>query len=237
MNHHGSLEPVLAAFRDRQRKPTIILLCSAFLLIAWKYGGSPEFYLQWLRPYGVLFDDPAATAGMYSLVSCFVLLGIVPIIIVKFVFRERLADYGVQLGDRPRTFRAILLLGPLFVLGGYLASRDLAVAAAYPINPSAGRMFGLHAVTYVLFYLGWEFFFRGFMQLGLRESLGDTNALLVQVLASTLLHIGKPGSEAFGAIFGGLLWGVLVYRTRSLLSGLVQHALLGLSLDWFLCYG
>ncbi|MCX7428481.1 MAG: CPBP family glutamic-type intramembrane protease, partial [Planctomycetia bacterium] len=66
---------------------------------------------------------------------------------------------------------------------------------------------------------------------------GDANAVLVQVLASTLLHIGKPGSEAFGAIFGGLLWGVLVYRTRSLLSGLVQHALLGLSLDWFLCYG
>jgi membrane protease YdiL (CAAX protease family) len=235
MNH--ALEPVLAAFRSPQRKPTIILLCSAFLLIAWKYGGSPEFYQQWLRPYGVLFDDPAATAGMYSLVSCFVLLGVVPAAIVKLLFHERLADYGVQLGDRRRTFRSMLLLAPLFVLGGYLASRDPAVAAVYPINPAAGRMFGLHAVTYVLFYLGWEFYFRGFMQLGLRESLGDTNALLVQVLASTLLHIGKPGSEAFGAIFGGLLWGVLVYRTRSLLSGLVQHALLGLSLDWFLCYG
>ena len=91
--------------------------------------------------------------------------------------------------------------------------------------------------TYVLFYLGWEFYFRGFMQMGLRESLGDVNALLVQVMASTLLHIGKPGAETFGAIFGGILWGILVYRTRSLLSGLVQHALLGLALDWFLCRG
>ena len=230
------LQPVLDAFRGRQRKPTVILLCSAVVLVAWKYGGSPEFYLERLRSFGVWFDDPAATAGIYSFASCFVLLGLLPAAIVKFVFHERLADYGVQLGDRRRTLRAIVLLGPLFVVGGYLASRDPAFAAVYPINPGAGRMFGLHAATYVLFYLGWEFYFRGFMQLGLRESLGDANALLVQVLASTLLHIGKPGSETFGAILGGLLWGVLVYRTRSLLAGLVQHALLGLSLDWFLCY-
>ena len=106
------LEPVRAACRGPQRKPTIILLCSSVVLIAWKYLGSPEFYLRCLQPCGVLFDDPAATAGIYSFVSCFVLLGLVPVAIVKFCFHERLADYGVQLGDQRRTFWAIVRSTP-----------------------------------------------------------------------------------------------------------------------------
>jgi uncharacterized protein len=237
MNQGNPMQPVLAAFRGPQRKPTIILLYSSFVLVAWKYAGSPEFVLQRLQPCCTLFDDPQATAAIYSFLACFVFLGVMPALIVKCFFRERLADYGVQLGDWARTVRSLLLLAPAFAIGGYIASRDPTVAAVYPINPNACHMFGVHALTYVLFYLGWEFYFRGFMQMGLRESLGDVNALLVQVLASTLLHIGKPGTETFGAIFGGILWGILVYRTRSLLSGIVQHALLGLVLDWFLCRG
>ncbi len=66
--------------------------------------------------------------------------------------------------------------------------------------------------------------------------MGATNALLVQVLASVLLHIGKPVSETYAAIAGGLLWGLLAYRTRSLFSGMLQHYLLGIALDWFICH-
>jgi len=43
-----------------------------------------------------------------------------------------------------------------------------------------------------------------------------------------------PGTENRGR--SGVLWGVLAFRTRSLLFGLLQHALLGIALDYFLCY-
>ena len=111
--------------------------------------------------------------------------------------------------------------------------------ARVTINRNAGTSpstFGVHACTLALFYLGWEFFFRGFMQCGLRDKLGTVNALGVQVIASTLLHLGTPWVENFAAIAGGILWGILVFLTRSLLSGLVQHFLLGLSLVYFICY-
>jgi len=97
-------------------------------------------------------------------------------------------------------------------------------------------MFAIHAATYLLFYLGWEFHFRGFLQMGIRDKLGDVNALLVQVLASGLLHIGRPATESFASLAAGIFWGILAIRTRSLLSGLSQHYVLGVSLDWFLCY-
>jgi membrane protease YdiL (CAAX protease family) len=48
------------------------------------------------------------------------------------------------------------------------------------------------------------------------------------------MHLGKPVGEVYGSIIGGLIWGLLAYRTRSLLSGLLQHFLLGVLLDWFI---
>lgn len=233
-------EWLTAALRGEQRKATVILLLSPVLLVTWKYFGSPEFYAKSLAPLGLLWDDPRATAAVYSFLAALLLLGLIPTLVVKLVFGESLADYGVQLGDRVRTLRSFLMLGPVFVLAGYLASRDPAVMGQYPINPSAGAshaMFGIHTVTYLAFYVGWEFHFRGFLQFGLRSTMGSANALLVQVMASCLVHLGKPASETYTSILGGLLWGLIAYRTRSLLSGLLQHFVLGISLDWFLCYG
>lgn len=225
------------AVRGPQRKPTVILLSSTVLMIAWWYFGSPEFYHEHFAAAG---GAPSAAPAVYYFVSCFLLLGAVPALIVKFVLREPLAHYGVQWGDRVRTFRSFLLLGPLFIVGGYISSRTPAVAAYYPINEAAcesAGAFAAHAFWYLLFYLGWEFHFRGFLQFGLRDSMGATNALLVQVMASSIVHFGRPDVETFAAILGGILWGWIAYRTRSIVAGLGQHALLGLSLDFFLCRG
>jgi membrane protease YdiL (CAAX protease family) len=234
------LRPLLAAFRGEQFKPTVILLASSVLLVTWSHYGSTTYYLDHLAGRFVLWDDPAATAGVYAMLSTFLLLGVVPALIVKLVFRERLADYGVQLGHRARTVRSFLFFAPVFVLAAYLGSHNEAILAHYPINKSAGNssgMFGFHACLYALYYAGWEFHFRGFTQFGLQKSMGRTTALCVQVFGSVVAHIGKPMTETYGAIAAGVLWGILAYRTQSLLAGMLQHLLLGLALDWFILYG
>ncbi len=223
------------SMREPQRKPTVILLSSTVLMAAWWYFGSPEFYRDHIAGSET---GASAAPAVYCFASCFLLLGLVPALIVRFGFGERLSDYGVQLGDRFQTLCTFVILGPLFVVGGFLSSRLPAVAAYYPINAAAcesGLTFAGHALAYLLFYLGWEFHFRGFLQFGLRGSLGSTNALLVQVMASSMLHLGRPGVETFSAILGAILWGCIAYRTRSLLSGLGQHYALGITLDYCLC--
>ena len=234
----GELVRALAdSVRGPQRKPTVILLSSTLLTLTWWYFGSPRFYLDHFAAAGA---GPSSAPAVYSFVSCFLLLGVVPALIVKLVFREPLAQYGVQWGDRVRTPRSLLILGPLFILGGYISSRTPAVAAYYPIDPTACDSLGAfaaHASWYLLYYLAWEFHFRGYLQFGLRDSFGAANAVLIQVMASSLLHFGKPDVEAFAAIVGGIFWGWIAYRTRSLLSVVGQHYLLGISLDLFLCRG
>ena len=230
--------PLLAAFQGRQLKPTVILLVSSVTLITWKCFASPQYLEQLARRCGG-FSDPQAAGAIGSFVAALVFLGLLPALIVKLVFRENLTDYGVGLGDRLRTARSFLVCAPIVLLIAYLSAGNASLRSEYPIDHLARVSawgFALHALTYVLFYLGWEFQFRGFMQHGLEESMGATNALFVQVLASVLLHIGKPVSEIYAAIVGGLLWGLLAYRTRSLLSGMLQHFLLGIALDWFICH-
>jgi membrane protease YdiL (CAAX protease family) len=88
---------------------------------------------------------------------------------------------------------------------------------------------------YLFFYIGWETLFRGFMQFGLR-SLGDWNAILIQTALSCIAHLGKPAAEIYSSILGALVWGVVVFRSRSLLYVLIVHWLLGVSLDYFVAF-
>ncbi|MBC8354734.1 MAG: CPBP family intramembrane metalloprotease [Planctomycetes bacterium] len=201
-------------------------------MLLWKYFGNTDFYADVLADE-ITFGNPEALAAFYQFSSCLVLLGLVPALIVKLVLRERLADYGLQFGNPLYTIRSFLLAAPLLVIGGYLAAMDPGMREAFPVNKQAGLAtpFALHVCTYLLFYLGWEFHFRGFLQFGLSDSMGRTQALLIQVMASSLLHIGRPFTETVAAIGAGILWGWLAYRTNSILSGMMQHILIGVVVD------
>jgi membrane protease YdiL (CAAX protease family) len=164
------------------------------------------------------------------------LLGAIPALIVTCLFRESLADYGVCGGDLRKAAWVLLILLPVCLVAAYVGTRDPRLREFYPLNPSADRAFALHSILFLCFYAGWEFHFRGFLQNGLRASLGDANAILVQTMASTLLHIGTPTVETYMAIIAGIVWGVIMYWTRSLLAGLILHFSLGIFADYFLLF-
>ena len=221
------------------KKPTIILLLTPFILTTWKYYGTKAFYLSDLASSFVLLNDPQRTAELYTFFSAFLLFGLVPMAIIKFVFKEKISSYGLQLGNVRLGLKAFLVLSPVFVLASYSSINKPDFLAEYPLFKGASAspgMFLSHAFAYLFFYIGWETYFRGFMQFGLRKSLGDWQSILVQTLASCLLHIGKPSGEIYGSIIGALVWGIMAYRTRSLLFIILMHWLLGVSLDFFISY-
>ncbi len=219
------------------RRSAIVLLAVTLLGILFRYFGSKPFYFRHLASSYAVGGNRELTAGLYHFGSAFVLFGLVPALIVTFVFRESLAGWGVRAGDLSWGWKAFAVVTPVMVALSWFASKDPEFLAEYPLNRAAGDgplAFAFHAAAYLVFYAGWEFGFRGFVQFGLRDRLGDGNAILVQVLASSLLHVGKPFGETLGAVLGGLVWGVVAFRTRSLLVPLTTHWLLGLSLDFFI---
>jgi membrane protease YdiL (CAAX protease family) len=226
-------------FNRENRKPTIILLSAPVILTTFRYYGTKDFYLNHLALSFSLFGNGELASALYTFFSSLILLGLLPALMIKFIFHESLSDYGVRLGDWQFGAKAFLILGPVLAALTYPSSRMESFVAEYPLYKGAGAspsIFIVYSLLYLVYYIGWEFFFRGYMQFGLGGRLGVAIAILVQTLASCLLHIGKPGAEIYSSILGGIVWGMVVFRARSLLPVLLLHWLLGISLDAFIIY-
>ncbi|MFH1807988.1 MAG: CPBP family intramembrane glutamic endopeptidase, partial [Pseudomonadota bacterium] len=87
-----------------------------------------------------------------------------------------------------------------------------------------------HEAGYALYFVGWEFFFRGFLTVALARYIGPV-AILVQTLPFALLHVGKPLPEALGSIVAGVALGALALRTRSCWWGVLLHIAVALTMD------
>jgi membrane protease YdiL (CAAX protease family) len=178
--------------------------------------------------------------GLYF-ASFFALLLAVPgVTIVLTAARplDLLASFGWNF-DRAG-FGAVLILAglPAAVLAGFIGSRDPAMQKLYPFAGAAcadARTFAGYELSYlVLYYLPWEFVFRGVLFLPLIPVIGLIPALAVQTLISTLLHIGHPDPEVFAAAGAGLAFGLIAHVTGSFVAPLVLHAATGIATDTFL---
>ncbi len=225
-------------FAGEHRKATVVLLLTPILVATWKIFGATSFYLEHLASSFVWEGDTGFTAEAYTFTSAFVLFALVPWGVIRFGFGERMRDYGWQMGDRRFGWKAVAVMAPIMVLSTIPSASMSDFMAEYPLDKGAGAnsaVFLRHALMYLLFYVGWETLFRGFMQFGLR-SLGDWNAILIQTAVSCIAHIGKPAGEIYSSILGALVWGIVVFRSRSLLYVLIVHWLLGVSLDLFIVW-
>jgi membrane protease YdiL (CAAX protease family) len=238
MNRFDSSLSLKGLFSGDSKKATLILLVAPLLIITWKYYGTKAFYIAHLTSW-TLFNNPDWTGATYSFFTGLFLFGLLPILIIKFVFHEPLSSYGVQLGDWKFGLLALAVMAPVMIALTYPSATDPRFLAEYPLFKGAGSsagIFATHSLLYLTYYLGYEMLMRGFIQFGLRERLGDWNAILVQTAISSLFHIGKPDGEIFSSILGGLIWGIVVFRSRSLLYVILVHWLLGVSLDFFICF-
>ena len=67
-----------------------------------------------------------------------------------------------------------------------------------------------------------ELFFRGLLVLGFVRYVGK-DAILPMAAFYCTIHFGKPLLECISSYFGGIILGVIVYRTQSIWGGLIAH--------------
>jgi hypothetical protein len=80
----------------------------------------------------------------------------------------------------------------------------------------------LFELSYGSDFIGIELFFRGFLILAFIKWAGK-DAILPMACFYCTIHFGKPLGECISSYFGGIILGVVVYNTRSILGGLVVH--------------
>jgi membrane protease YdiL (CAAX protease family) len=217
-----------------QLQPAVILLSASVLLTVYRYYGSSAFFDRHLSglfhgaSYGTLYGV------LYQFASCLLWMLIVPAVLLRFVLRRRLPDVGMRVGDAKAGLLLLAVLLPLAVLLLVPTSRQPDFRAEYPLFRGAGAalsLFVIYELLYAVYYIAWEFFFRGFMLFGLKDFVGAANAILIQTVPSTLLHIGKPDGEIFAAVVAGVVFGIIALRTRSIVYVFLLHWLVGVTLD------
>jgi len=178
--------------------------------------------LDWSRtfiPREVLDLGRAAPAARYQALERVVLFGLVPLIVIVAVFRDRLERYGLGIG-RWRVGVPIAVAGTLVMapIVAWLASRPEFAAYYAPSRAPVGDVL----VTNVLDLVPTEFLIRGFLMFALLRAIGPL-AVVVATLPFVFSHLSKPEIELLSTFFGGLAYGWLDWRTGSIWWSAAAH--------------
>lgn len=136
------------------------------------------------------------------------------------------------------TLADVPLYGVLYLLAIPLllwAASQPSFKSMYPFfSPPGGNLLApdylLFEATYFVQFFAVEYFFRGFITLGLKPALGRSS-VLVMLAPYCMIHFHKPFPEAIGAIGAGLLLGTLSWRNGTIVWGWFLHYAIGLSMN------
>ncbi len=232
--------------RYRYRVAIALLVVAACLLLInyLKYSSVFELCVQWFYARG---DDDwrdeyrqLRSDTFYSLYNYLwwggwhiIALVIIPMLVIKYVFKESVCDYGLRAGALGEHKWWYVLLGVPIICFAILASFREDFASHYPFYSLAHRSwvdFLAWQLIYSIQFFCVEFFFRGFMLQSCRIPLGS-NAIFVMCLPYLMIHFQKPWLEATGAIFFGLFLGILAMRSRTIWGGVAVHVAIALTMD------
>ncbi len=199
-------------------------------------GRNSILFFEWL--FGPLFGgSPWIDFWQYiwQFVMAFVLFLIVPMLIIKYYFKEEKKVYGFQWGDK--RFNSIWMLISFPFLIAFFFFKDPTLAMEYPLTKLINDKLWLLIVfniIIVIYYIGFEFIYRAYLQFGLKngEDLGKKGMLgiiLISTVITTLFHLGKPLMEITATAATSPIFGYLTLRGRSFIwPVLIFHYLFGI---------
>lgn len=210
---------------EMDKKVIVILVSVAILQTISYYYTSRRFFrtnLLELVPGGF---DVFLMEYVYWFISDFFTLFILSALIIKFILKENLNDYGLQFGDYKTGIIISLLLILIMLPLIWFVSATESFVQKYPHLHTARdswSLFFIYESGMLIYMFAWEFIWRGFMLFGLKEKFGYY-AVLIQMIPFVILHNGKPELETFGAITGGIALGILALRTKSFYYCVAVH--------------
>jgi membrane protease YdiL (CAAX protease family) len=168
-------------------------------------------------------------------IGCMAGYVLLPLLVIKLVFRQRLAYYGLKLNGMFRdmwVYGAMLAcVGPAVVAVSF-TEPFLAKYPFYRLGPGEPLWprFILWEVLYALQFVALEFFFRGFLVHGTRRRLGYYS-IFAMMVPYCMIHFGKPLLETFAAIVAGIVLGIMSLKNRSIWMGALLHITVAWGMD------
>ena len=158
---------------------------------------------------------------------------VIPLVILLGFFRRTARDAGLGLGDWRFAGVILAIWLPVVFIATWFLSASTAFQTHYPHHRAAMQdwgVFALYEAWFILYWIGWEYLWRGFVLFGTVSRLG-MYAIFIQAIPFALLHLGKPLPETVLSLVGGIALGALVWRCRAFWVAVPMHAAQMTSLD------
>ncbi len=213
-----------AFLKEILKKPPSILLL--FFILAF-LNTTPAFFLL----HRGFFIKDSITFSFIIAFSAFLVMFLLPAGIIRFVFKEKLIDFGLSFPkDRQSavklTLIAIVILLPILFLLATLTNFQ----QYYLIKHKIDAFFMLEVIASFIYFFSEEFLFRGVLFFGLWDKF-KFHTFWITNLVFALLHLGKPFGEIFVAFFIGNIFSYLSFKTKSILPAVVVHFIIALLLN------
>lgn len=221
MDHADAHPPEQPGASSLSVREAGVLLLAVFLLGLTYYHGAPACVAPRLQFF--------FWVGLNLL-----LLLAVPLALIRLCWREPLSRYGLAVGDVRVWSRWLLAFLAVMVPVILIASRMPSLQAFYPRYTWARESalaFSASSAAWVLYFLAWEFFFRGFLLNVFLRRYSPAVAIAIQTVPFAMMHFPKPEVEALASIVAGVALGCMAYRGRSMLGPWLLHWFCAFLLD------
>ncbi|OGI25078.1 MAG: hypothetical protein A3J76_02490 [Candidatus Moranbacteria bacterium RBG_13_45_13] len=157
-----------------------------------------------------------------------------PWLIIRLLLKEDLKSFGLSWGNRKIGFTLSVVVTLLFVGANYLIISKPALRNQLQVSPDLAK--GFWTFFWFIFFVSlplhffWEFFFRGFIQLGLEKKLAYSGIFL-QALLQTSGYLKSPWLIIFLIFSSALAAGFVARQSRSIIYSFVSMWLISTSLD------
>jgi len=212
------------------------ILFMTVVLFIYCYFGSYSFFDKIFAGA----PDLAYYRIIYHHIACFVLFFVIGLLYTKFILKKSPREFGLGLGDSKTGLILCAVATVIMPLLGLSCITDPEMVAAYPLVDL--HIFGEwyyilgYYASYLLYYVGWEYLFRGIGYFGTESKIGPLGAILLTGMISALIHtsiadFGKPMLETLSAIPAGVVFGWVAYKTKSIYYSLYMHMIIGFATD------
>lgn len=223
-----------------KKNTTIVGVTIFCILLLWMAGFGFGNEIKLSKLLGMKFLGNSLYLGTWFIYIVIICVGFgIPYLVIRFVFKEKLKDYGFSLGDTRSAVLWLVALIPVYVLGPLLSANiGTEKYYTYLMDPAWLKPLhvAVHCFSYMGFAFGFEFLFRGFVLFGLNKNMGNTVkskwiAAFVSGCLAALCMIGQPWIFIISVFMSSIIGGFLNFRLQSFVYLAFLHWNLGIWSD------
>jgi membrane protease YdiL (CAAX protease family) len=184
---------------------------------------------SWFRP-----EKQETMVVLFQRLLGSIIFGILPLVIIQFSEGACISQFGIK-GPVNATWYWSALLSAAVVVLNLLNASHPANLAMYPQvreKEWSVKLVVASALTWILYLIGYEFLFRGFLLFAALAVMGLWPAIVLNTSIYMLVHLPKGIKETVGAIPLGVLLCYLTLQTGSIWIAVIVHIVMALSNEW-----